>query len=279
MRSLSFLFTPSMFNQIVKEKNVLALKRKIKNLNLNNKRITTYQTLFKYAYSQLEESYRSEYLFKNSLINEYLLKKYSLNTTTVFNEFKIGSSIADMVLLNGTAKVFEIKTDLDGFDKLKKQVNDYIQFADFVYVVTSEKNIEKVLNDFSNTTIGVIEFTESNTLKERKRPVSNQRTFNHLALFKTLRKTEYLELITEQFGYIPDVPNTMIFRECLKLSLSIKVEEFQKLVFKKLKDRKIKCPDLLASKKTPYELKQICHSLDFSEFEYLNLYQFLNKSI
>lgn len=81
----------------------------------------------------------------------------------------------------------EIKTDLDGLDKLEKQLSDYRQFADFGYIVTSSKYIDKLLLDYSSSTIGVIEFTQRNTFKEHKKAESNNR-FNHLTIFKTLRK-------------------------------------------------------------------------------------------
>jgi hypothetical protein len=202
-----------------------------------------------------------------------------MSTTTVFNEFKIGNSIADFVLLNGTARVFEIKTDLDGLDKLNKQINDYRQFADLVYIVTSSKFIKKILLDYSDTTIGIIELTHKNTLKEIKKAESNLIYFNPLVIFKTLRKSEYLEIIYDFYNYIPDVPNTKIFKVCLELIYNIEPATFQKLAFQKLKKRKIKCPSLLKSEKTPMELKQICYSLDLSERDYNSLYTFLEMVI
>ena len=239
----------------------------------------SYQKIIENLYSELQSEYRSEYFYKNNLLNKYLLKQYSLATTSVFNEFKIGNSIADFILLNGTVRIFEIKTDLDGLDKLEKQLNDYKQFADLVYIVTSSKYIDKILFEYSNSTIGVIEFTQRNTFKEHKKAESNNEFFNHLTIFKTLRKSEYLDITKNYFGNIPNVPNTKIFRACFELISTIEITEFQKLAFNKLKKRKIKCPDLLDSEKTPFELKQICYTLDFSEQEYNSLYTFLHKTI
>ncbi|HRQ29625.1 MAG TPA: hypothetical protein PLU49_06085, partial [Saprospiraceae bacterium] len=100
-----------------------------------------------------------------------------------------------------------------------------------------------------------------------------------LTIFKTLRKPEYLDIINQYFGYLPDVPNTQIFKECVSLAKQIEVKEFQKVVFQKLKERKLKCPDLLKSEKTPYELKHICYSIDMNKNEYSELFDFLNQTI
>ena len=279
LRSLSEIFTTSNFNKVVRQKDYKLTEKKLREHYSIERTNTTYKKVLGSLYLELQSEYRSEYFYKNNLLNRYLLKQYSLSTTSVFNEFKIGNSIADFVLLNGTARIFEIKTDLDGLEKLEKQLNDYKQFADLIYIVTSSKYINKLVHDYSDSTIGVIEFTPRNTFKEHKEAESNSLFFNHLTLFKSLRKAEYLDIVNSYFGYIPDVPNTKIFRACFELISSIEVIKFQKLTFNKLKKRKIKCPALLESKKTPFELKQICYTLDFSEQEYNLLYTFLNKTI
>ncbi len=279
LRSLSEIFTTSNFSKIVRQRDHKIIERKIKKHYSIEATNASYGKVIENLYLELQNDYRSEYFYKNNLLNKYLLKQYSLSTTAVFNEFKIGNSIADFVLLNGSARIFEIKTDLDGLDKLEKQINDYRQFADSVYIVTSSKYVDKVLLDYSNSTIGIIEFTQRNTLKEHKKAESNSKFFNHQTIFKTLRKSEYMDIVKSYFGNIPNVPNTKIFRACFELVSQIEVIEFQKLVFNKLKNRKIKCPNLLESEKTPFELKHICYTLDFSEQEYTSLYTFLYKSI
>lgn len=279
LRSLSEIFTPSNFNRVVRFNDFSTTEKKLKKHYYDEVINKNYKKVLSELYVLLQNEYRNEYLYKNGLLNQYLLKKYSLSTTSVFSEFKIGNSIADFVLLNGNAKVFEIKTDLDSLDKLEKQINDYVQFADLVYIVTSSKHLQKIISDYSNSTIGVIEFTRRNTFKEHKKAESNKNTFCHSVLFKTLRKTEYLEIIDEYFEFIPNIPNTKIFKVCLEMLSEIDVSEFQKMTFNQLKKRKIKCPNLLESKKTPVELKQICYSLDFSKEEYNYLFSFLNKTI
>jgi hypothetical protein len=278
LRSLSQIFTPTNFNRIVRKYDHENTRARIQKHicfpnSINNLEI------IQFIYKELLSNYKSEYIYKNALLNKLLLGKYSINTTTVINEFKIGSSIADFVLLNGEARIFEIKTEYDSLDKLTKQLADYVQFANKVYIVANSKFIDKLLEDYKHTTIGIIEFTDNNTLKELLPAKENNLFFNHKAIFKTLRKQEYLDILEEYFGFIPDVPNTKIFQESLKLIESINIIEFQNLAYKKLKNRKLKSPNEFLSDKTPYELKHICYSLDMSSKEYNYLYQFLNQKV
>ncbi len=277
LRCLSQLFSPAVFKRIIKNDTILFEQRIRKHLSVNEN-ITNAQ-LIKSLYSSFEISYKNEYIYKNTLINDLLLKKYCLETTSVLNEFKIANSIADFTLLNGEARIYEIKTEYDSLDKLKKQISDYQKFANKVYVVSDSKFITKVLNEYEKSVVGIIEFTSNNELKEIKPATENLIFLDHSTIFKTLRKNEYLEIIYDFFGFIPEVPNTMIFRECLSLILTIDISLFQKMAFNKLKERKLKCPNLLKSNETPYELKYICNSLNLNNKEYQSLYSFLNQTI
>ncbi len=278
LRSLSQLFTPTTFAKVVK-KNVFSIVDSRFDKHLVKQEKLSRNALIKFIYQRLEKQYKSEYLFKNALINKLLLGKYSLNTTTVINELKIGSSVADFVLLNGEIRIFEIKTELDNLRKLNKQIDDYRRIANEVYIVSNSKYINALIKLYNNDNIGIIEYTDRKTLKEIVPAKNNTEHFDHILLFKSLRKPEYLELIKEYFGYIPYVPNTMIFKECLSMVTTIDAVVFQNLVLNHLKRRRIKCPEFLKSSKTPFELKHLCYTLDFSQTEYLKLYEFLNKKV
>ena len=279
LRSLSQIFlTTSNFRKIVKSSELESHKSKVQK-HINNLESKDFTDIVEFLYSQLELSYRNEYIYKNALLNQKLLSTYSLAETIVLNEFKIGNSIADFVLLNGEVRIFEIKTDLDGFEKLEKQIEDYQKFANKVFVVVSHKNSKKLLEKYSDSPIGIVIFTNSGNIETVKDAINFTDNFDHLTIFKTLRKREYLEITEDLFGCIPKVPNTVIFKECLNLVKTIEICQFQSLVFNKLKQRNLKCPELLESSKTPKELKHICYTLNLSNAEYENLYKFLSTKI
>ncbi|MEX2565726.1 MAG: sce7726 family protein [Cyclobacteriaceae bacterium] len=276
IRSLSQIISPSNFKKIVREDDCYSTFYKIKKYTtvLDT---TTNLDIINVIYNSLLTNYKNEYVYKNILTNKLLLKKYSLKNTIALSEFNVGKSIADFVLLNGEARIYEIKTELDSLDKLDKQLLDYCKFGDKVYIVTSSKHINKIIELYDNSTIGIIELTSMNSLKTVKEATSNQDTFSYEILFKTLRKQEYLKIIDEYFYSVPKVSNTKIFKECLALAKNIEVSLFQKLVVKKLKSRNISNPRKIREKVIPESLKHICYTLDFSKNEYEKLNSFLNK--
>lgn len=276
LRSLTQIYTRSNFNRIIRGSDHKLIDGRIKKhlIDINTDK---YSVLLEKIYNQLLKSYRSEYFYKNALINKWVLGKYSLKTTTVLNEFKIGSSIADFVLLNGEARIYEIKTELDSLEKLEKQVFNYSQFGNKVYIVADYSHIRKLKKKYEDRPVGLIEYTSQDTLRTIKEAESYSANFDHTVIFKTLRKQEYLDIIQSYFGYVPNVPNTLLFKECLSLAKNINIEYFQNLAYKKLKERKLRCPNHLKDEKTPYELKHICYTMNLTEEEYDNLYNFLDK--
>ncbi len=276
IRSLSQIISPSNFKKIVREGDYYSTFYKLKKYATVTDSTTNLDAI-NVIYNSLLKNYKNEYVYKNILTNKLLLKKYSLKNTIALNEFNIGKSIADFVLLNGEARVYEIKTELDNLEKLDKQVLDYCKFGDKVYIVTSSKHVNKLIELYDNSTIGIIELTPRNALKTIKKATSNEATFSYEVLFKTLRKQEYLDIIEEYFNFVPEVSNTRIFKECLALAKKIEISLFQKLVVKKLKSRNISNPKKIQEKAIPESLKHICYSLNFSKNEYEKLNSFLNQ--
>lgn len=277
LRSLSQIFSTANFNKIVRKKDYVNTFERIKKHTTPSLQSSNLE-LLNNIYNELSQSYRSEYIYKNTLINKKLIKEeYSLKTTIALNEFKIGNSIADFVLLNGKARIFEIKTELDGLDKLEKQIADYYSFATEVYIVTSSKHIKKLIEIYKETNVGIIELTKKNSLKEIKSAISSTNLLDHSTIFKSLRKSEYTKVLETNSIKIPNVPNTLYFKECLNLAKNINIIEFQKSAIKELKTRNIKNPDILKDERIPNYLKHICYSLNFSKLEYEELNSFLNK--
>ncbi|SRX74366.1 sce7726 family protein [Aequorivita antarctica] len=277
IRSLSQIISPSNFKKIVREDDYHSTFYKLKKYTTVSDSTTNLDAI-NLIYNSLLKNYKNEYVYKNILTNKLFLKKYSLKNTIALNEFNIGKSIADFVLLNGEARVYEIKTELDNLEKLDKQIVDYCQFGDKVYIVTCSKHVNKLIELYNDSTIGIIELTSRNSLKTIKEATSNIATFSCEKLFKTLRKQEYIEIIDEHFHFVPDVSNTRIFKECLALAKKIEISLFQKLVVNKIKSRNISNPKKIQEKSIPESLKHICYTLDFSKNEYAKLDSFLNKN-
>ena len=56
---------------------------------------------------------RDEYVYRAAVTHKILMGTHSLKTASMLTEFRTGSSKADLVILNGTATVYEIKSERD----------------------------------------------------------------------------------------------------------------------------------------------------------------------
>lgn len=101
--------------------------------------------------------YPNEICIKSSFINQILLngKKH----VTIF-ELPIGSSRADLCKINGKSVAYEIKTDLDNFSRLQKQINDYYTIFEEVFVICSCSNVNSII-DLLPAQCGIYSYTIS----------------------------------------------------------------------------------------------------------------------
>ena len=197
---------------------------------------TTLGEFFDWVYNLLFKNYRNEYIYKNVIANKILLGKHSLNTSQMLTEFRVGRSKADVVLLNGASTVYEIKSQYDSFVRLKKQIQAYFEMFDYINVITSPsqaKKLDAILPDKA----GILVLTNRNTISTIREPKSNKENINPDILFDSLRKTEYMRIIKEYYGTVPDVPNTQIYIECKKLFCEIPPAYAHDLTIKSLKGR------------------------------------------
>jgi hypothetical protein len=281
IRSLSALYSGSMFRKILNDGTLCAIEprvRKHKGILTDNKKPVSLGLLLEALYELMTTSYCNEYIYKNSVLNE-LLKRYSLSSTTLLDEFKVGKSVADLVLINGETKVFELKTDLDTLSRLENQLNDYRKAIEKIYIVASQKYINYMLDKYSESDFGIIELRDGIDLHFHKEALPNKLYFEHEIIFKMLRKNEYSHILRDKFGYLPDVPNTLYYKECLELSCQIDVIEFQSLAFSKLKERKLRIPEIFTDSVIPKSLRFLCHTLDLEKGQYASFLNLLNQKI
>jgi hypothetical protein len=88
----------------------------------------SYLNFLKKTYKVLEKSYPNEYILKNEFLKKFIIEELGSSNSIVFNEFKIGKAIADLVMFNGISKVFEMKSVLDSSERLNHQITQYKRF-------------------------------------------------------------------------------------------------------------------------------------------------------
>ena len=166
-----------------------------KHYDNGNVRANSYLDYLRKLYKILVSDYRCEYVYKNEIIRE-LLVKYGTKSTAVFNEFKVGNSIADIAFFNGESKAFEIKTDLDTPKRLEKQLSDYQRIFDKCYIVIPADRYEQYLDGLASE-VGIITLSKQgkSIILEEKRPATKQESIDSNVLINCLRTEEYKRLI------------------------------------------------------------------------------------
>lgn len=247
-------------------------------LTYNHEKNITYEEYINKAYKQLSKHYRNEYFYKNTLLNRRLLGVYSLNTAVALAELPIGQSIADFVLLNGDAVVYEIKTELDDFSRLQDQLLDYYKAFKNVYVVTSESKVDQLKEILKDSPAGIIALRRNGSLSH---PIKVCQGYSglleHETLFKLLRKQEYLNIITDLFEDVPNVKPVFLYDACFDLFKTLDVKTTYEAVMYQLKLRDIHEKELF--KKIPESIKGLVYFENLSTKEYERLFTLLNKQL
>ena len=242
------------------------------------RRGTTVGEFFEGLYKFLSGNYRCEYIYKNAIANQILLDRHTPEVSTLLTEFRADDCKADVVVLNGTSSVYEIKTELDSFDRLERQLRAYRKVFDKIYVVTHESQIGKV-EQLTDERIGLIHLTGDNKLIPVREAGSNRNNIDPEAVFSCLRQSEYCNLILREYGYVPEVPNTRIYRECRNLAIQLEPSVIHDVMVDLLKGRSSAVKAQTALEKVPYSLRLLYLVRKFTKKQHSNFFTALNYDL
>ena len=267
------MFTQYTFGELVKRHTnntyCAIVKRYIKDGDVGNNA----QVISK-IYKYMSKNYRNEYFYQNTLLNKLLLGRHSLNTTTALTQIAIAKSKADFVKITGKAVVYEIKTELDSFERLENQIADYYKAFNHVCVVTCEQNYNKLNDLLQDSSVGICILTDRNTLQFRKNPEADNSKLSYQALFKVLRKQEFENILKLYYGRLPKATPAFYYDKCFGMIEQIPMEILYSMVLKQLKNRNVIVQEYY--KGVPYELKSLMYFYNASNKDYVNLSDFLN---
>lgn len=237
----------------------------------------TFRDLIQHSHDHLLRNYRHEYLYKNALLNSYVLENYSLSDTVILNEFKIGNSKADSVLVNGTNKVFEIKTELDNPDRLNSQLCDYYKAFSEVYVVVYHAHVERY-EQLLDQHVGIMMFKNCRIEIYREARPDNSK-LEGVAMLKALRKDEYLQVVQRLYGSVPIAQPVHLFKSCLEVISKFAADEVQSEFLRVIKQRINHEVNAVVSKADiPDTLRLSCYHSNLDQNEYLSLIKRLSFS-
>lgn len=159
------------------------------------------------------EHYPNETTIKAQFTNKILLP---LNTTTVtIFELPIGTSRVDMCKVNGHSAAYEIKTDLDSFNRLENQLADYFDVFETVYVIASENRWNE-LPDYVPTECGIYSYRQckdgSYSFRCRRKAIKAANNDPRKQLFAMSKK----DLCETFAASSADQPKNAIVETCLE---------------------------------------------------------------
>lgn len=157
-------------------------------------------------------NYPNEIAIKSSFINNVLLK--IKNQITIF-ELNIGECRADLCKINGKSTVYEIKTDLDSFKRLDKQIQEYSSIFEEVYIICSEKKINEILNIIPDF-VGLYSYRFTTRKNYRFEKIRNAKKSPNLNKHKQLKVLTSRE---KEYYALSENSNIDDINKCLKHAL------------------------------------------------------------
>ena len=223
---------------------------------------TSLSDWFDFFYRLLFERYRCEYIYKNAIATKLFLSRHSLHNSFMTDEIRSGSSRADVVILNGTSTVYEIKSHYDSFDRLGNQLLDYKRVFDRIYIVTTYAKAISLIRS-TESSIGILAMRDDGTLSTLREPKGNKSNTDPGAVFDCMRQSEFSAAVSEAFASVPQVPNSQLYRKARELFCTLPPAVAHDLMVKQVKKRGKKKAFVDLIDQAPRSLKHAC--LSFSK--------------
>ncbi len=210
--ALARLFSPGVVRDFAARGRSALFSRLIVEAGLSDRvvdRMTVgdaYEVAFKVI---AERRNRHEYVYKSALAERVLLGKHSLKTARMLTEFRVGDCKADVVILNGTSVVYEIKSERDSLVRLPHQLDTYMRAFDHVYVITGANHLSAVA-EIAPPSVGILVLSDRFHISTIRDAGSNRRHIDPLLVFDSLQRGEAKEILAACGIEVPDMPNTLI---------------------------------------------------------------------
>lgn len=189
------------------------------------------------TYEYLRQNYRCEYVYKNEIANQILLRYHNDNSATLLREVASDRSIADIVIINGQTVAYEIKTELDNFDRLAGQIDSYQSLYDCLNIVTHPGAVD-IIRQKVDETVGII-VLDDNAIIETIRPAaSTTHLFDPRKAVLTLRQSELVAAYEKWVGKMPPMGTALVYTFCHEWYLSLDKEDAHIVFAQALKSRR-----------------------------------------
>lgn len=191
-------------------------------------------------------AYMYKYYANESIIKSVFSRKHlNRDDEITFFEMNVGKSRLDLARINGHSSAYEIKTEFDSLKKLEKQVNDYFQVFEYVYIIVNRKHTDRAI-EMIPVECGVIEYknNDGRIIFNYKRKSQKNNKINSLFQLEVLNKVELkylakqgrvnpkgnskIELISELNTGLNEMQINKYFKEILKKKYQSKWQNIRK---------------------------------------------------
>ncbi len=207
--ALTRLFSAAVFREMARKGQSALFTRLLKEAGIVDQLApnATVGEAFDFAFNILKVAgYRDEYIYRAAVSQKVLLGTHSLRTASMLSEFRAGSCNADLVILNGTATVYEIKSERDSLTRLEHQVENYKRVFAKVNVISSEEHIDGILKAVPED-VGIMCLTKRYQIKTMREALNCPERICPSTVFDSLRISECVEILESLGIAVPVVPN------------------------------------------------------------------------
>ena len=280
LRMLSRAFTRPMFTELARTGDA----RAVTDLLLTHGRVEhdvaalRLDELFERGWCRLASSYRNEYVYKNELATRLVFRRHSPRTASFQVELRVGSSIADVVVSNGTTTAYEIKTEFDTCRRLSSQTSDYLKAFDKVYVVTHPAHVARYEREL-DPRVGLIVLADRHSLTPYRGASANRDNIDPRTVFRCMRREEYLSAIESTLGAVPIMPNGLIGAHCEALFEQLSPEQAHNCFVKALKARTTDKSNVDFVSRLPSSLRALGYATPLSGRQRISVLDTLSKPV
>ncbi len=165
-----------------------------------------------HGFAQLKKKkHRHEYIYKAALTKKILLGTHSLQTASMLTEFRVGTCKADVVILNGTATAYEIKSERDSLSRLTKQITSYMSVFATVNVIVGENHLDAVLTSLPED-VGVLKLSSQYRIALVRDAKEDAARTCPQAIFDAISLEEAAAILATTGVSVAKVPNTQRHR-------------------------------------------------------------------
>jgi hypothetical protein len=221
------LFSSTVIQEMAKKGRSPLFSRLLKQIGVNSFAVDTQpiRDVFDSISNMLKtESYRHEYTYKTAITQKLFLGVHSINTASMLTEFRVGNNKADVVILNGTASAYEIKSERDNLDRLQQQTESYRRVFARVNVITSFNHLDEV-KDLINADVGIMILNKNYAFSVVRKADINPKRIDAGAVFDSIQLHES-KMILQLLGVeIPRLPNTQQYTALREIFKSLPPEQ------------------------------------------------------